>query len=305
MQKKTVTRFAPSPTGYLHIGGARTALLNYIFAKKMSGLFKLRIEDTDRDRSSQEMTQKILDGLKWLGLDWDGKIVFQGAKASIHKKMAEQLIQSNKAYLCFCTKEELDKNRTNFQYNQNCSSLTKTQVEKNKGSGRPYSIRFKVPQGETTWNDAIHGNITVQNNELEDFIILRSDGTPTYNLAVVVDDYDMGINYIIRGDDHISNTPKQILMYRAFDWDIPSFAHVPLILGPDNKRLSKRHGASSLEEYKLAGYLPDALFNYLAILSWSPKSDQEIFTKDEIFDQFSLEAVSKKSAVFDEKNYYG
>ncbi len=309
MTAKVVTRFAPSPTGYLHIGGARTALFNYLYSRKHGGLFRLRIEDTDKQRSSEEMTRRILDGLRWLGLDWDGEVVFQGVNAPHHREMARQLLEQGKAYRCFCTKEELDEKRRIAEkekksaryYDRTCLHLTPEQIEENLRQGKPYAIRFLVPEGETGWEDGVHGRITIQNSEIDDFIILRSDESPTYQLAVVVDDHDMGITQVIRGADHISNTPKQILLYRAFGWEVPNFAHVPLILGPDKSRLSKRHGATSLEEYRQAGYLPEAVFNYLALLGWSPGDDREILSREELIREFSLEGISPKNAIFDEK----
>ncbi len=308
MSEKIVTRFAPSPTGFLHVGGARTALFNYLFARKHGGLFRLRIEDTDRQRSSEEMTRRIFDGLHWLGLEWDGEVVFQGANAPLHREAAWQLVEAGKAYRCFCSREELEAKRRQaerekraYGYDGTCRHLSPEQVEKNLAEGKPFAIRFKVPEGETTWQDAVHGEIRVDHRELDDFIILRSDGSPIYQLAVVVDDHRMGVTHIIRGDDHISNTPKQILLYRALEWEVPRFAHVPLILGPDKKRLSKRHGATSVEEYREMGILPEALFNYLALLGWSPGDDRELMSREEIRESFSLKGISAKSAIFDEQ----
>jgi len=290
------------------VGGARTALFNYLFARKHGGLFRLRIEDTDRERSSEEMARRIFDGLHWLGLDWDGEVVFQGANAPLHRQVAQQLLEAGKAYRCFCTREELEakrrqaeKEKRSYGYDGTCRHLSPQQIEKNLADGKPFAIRFKVPEGETKWQDAVHGLIRVDHRELDDFIILRSDGSPIYQLAVVVDDHRMGITHIVRGDDHISNTPKQILLYRALEWEVPQFAHVPLILGPDKKRLSKRHGATSVEEYREMGILPEALFNYLALLGWSPGEDREIMSREEILESFSLEGISAKSAIFDEQ----
>ncbi len=306
MSDKVITRFAPSPTGYLHVGGARTALFNYLFARKYGGVFRLRIEDTDRMRSSPEMTQKILDGLSWLGLDYDGELVFQGARANIHRKIAYRLLESKSAYRCFCSKEVLDNKRKEveskgetYRYDQTCRYLSQEQIEANLAQKKPFAIRFRVPEGETSWVDGVRGRIIVRNQELDDFVILRSDGSPVYQLAVVVDDHDMGITHVIRGDDHLSNTPKQILIYRALGWEIPHFSHLPLILGQDKKRLSKRHGASSVEEYRDMGILPEALFNFLSLLGWNPGNDTEIMSREEIIQQFSLEGINKKSAIFD------
>jgi len=301
MSSKISTRFAPSPTGYLHVGGARTALFNFLLARKYNGIFRLRIEDTDKQRSNEAMTQEILSGLQWLGLNWDDQVVHQADNIEKHRQIANQLFQSDAAYPCFCTKEELEIHRQNYQYDGHCRNLIPEQVKENLERKKPYSLRFKVPEGQTSWIDEIHGKISVENKEIEDFIVLRSDSSPVYNLAVVVDDHDMEINLVLRGDDHISNTPKQILLYDACGWEIPKFAHVPLILGEDKKRLSKRHGAASVEEYRLQGILPEALFNFLALLGWNPKDNREILSADELIALFSLEGISKKSAVFDDK----
>lgn len=301
MKNQIITRFAPSPTGYLHVGGARTALFNFLLTKKERGKFRLRIEDTDSKRSNETMTKVILNGMKWLGLQWDEEVVFQGANAQRHREMVNSLVEKGWSYLCFCSQKELEVHRKNYRYDGTCRKLSPKQVEDNKKAGKPYVIRFKVPEGRTFWKDEIHGDISIENEEIEDFIILRSDGSPTYNLAVVVDDHDMSINFILRGDDHISNTPKQMLLYKAFQWEIPRFAHVPLILGPDKKRLSKRHGATSVDEYRKMGVLPEALFNFLALLGWNPKDDREILSRQEIIGTFSLDGISRKSAVFDEQ----
>jgi glutamyl-tRNA synthetase len=301
MTDKVVTRFAPSPTGFLHVGGARTALFNYLHAKKKQGIFRLRIEDTDSKRSSSEMVKKIFDGLKWLGLEWEDAVVFQGANIHRHQQVATILLEKGWAYRCFCSQQELETHRKNYRYDQHCRQLTSRQIKQKIEKGQAYSLRFKVPSGITSWEDSIHGKITVQNDEIEDFIILRSDQNPTYQLAVVVDDHDMAVNWVIRGDDHISNTPKQILLYQALEWKIPQFSHVPLILGRDKKRLSKRHGATAIEEYQQLGILPSVLFNFLALLGWSPPDNQEILSPDEILHSFNLQDVAKKSAVFDEK----
>ncbi len=308
MNQEIRTRFAPSPTGYLHVGGARTAIFNWLFAKKHNGKFLLRIEDTDKERSSEEMTRQIFEGLNWLGLKWDEEGIYQGARAKLHREYAQQLVRDGKAYPCFCSKEELDRKRKEaqqqkraYRYDGTCRNLSTAEVKEKIQAGRPYAIRFKTPQGITSWEDGVHGRIEVKNTEIDDFIIIRSDGSPIYQLAVVVDDHMMGITHVIRGDDHISNTPKQILLYRAFGWEVPHFAHVPLILGPDKKRLSKRHGATSVDEYRRMGILPEALFNYLVLLGWSPGDDREIMSKEEILTAFSLKGISKNNAIFDEK----
>jgi glutamyl-tRNA synthetase len=259
-------RFAPSPTGYLHVGGARTALFNWLYARKTGGEFLLRIEDTDRERSSDEHTRVILDGLTWLGLDWDGEVVFQGARVGRHQDVADQLVRTGHAY---------------------------------QEDG---AIRFRVPREEIAWEDAVHGRISFQGEDLKDFIILRSDRTPIYNFSVVVDDVDMRITHVIRGDDHISNTPKQIALYRALGLEHPIFAHVPMIHGMDGKKLSKRHGATAVGDYQNLGILPAALRNFLALLGWSPGNDRELFFEvKEMIDAFTMEAVQKKAAIFDMK----
>ena len=300
MFKKTVTRFAPSPTGHLHIGGARTALFNYLFARKNQGSFRIRIEDTDQKRSSSELTEKILRNLIWLGLDWDDEVIYQSNRIADYRNLSQLLLEKDKIYPCFCDKAALEKNREDYKYNGFCRHLTAQEIREKKKQNIPYSLRFRVPEGETFWDDTIHGKILIHNSELEDFVVFRSDGSPTYQIAVVADDHEMQISHIIRGDDHISNTPKQLLLYKALEWDIPVFAHIPLILGADKKRLSKRHGATSLDEFRERGILEEALFNYLALLGWTPKNNQEILDCKQIINQFSLEDVSKASAVFAE-----
>jgi glutamyl-tRNA synthetase len=256
-------RFAPSPTGYLHVGGARTALFNWLYARHEGGTFLLRIEDTDKERSSDAHTQVVLEGLKWLGLDWDEALVFQGARVQRHREVADRLLAEGKAY---------------------------------QDDG---AIRFRLPPGEIAWDDAVHGRISFQGEDIKDFIILRSDRTPIYNLAVVVDDLDMRITHVLRGDDHISNTPKQIALYRALGAPLPVFGHVPMINGPDGKKLSKRHGATAVGDYQHLGILPAAMRNFLALLGWSPGGDREIMTLDEMVRLFSFAGVQQKSAIFD------
>src|SRR6266516_530859 len=256
-------RFAPSPTGYLHVGGGRTALFNWLYARHEGGKLLLRIEDTDKERSSEEHTRVILDGLTWLGLDWDEELVFQGARLKRHQGVADQLLGAGKAYL------------------------------------DDEAIRLTVPPGEIAWDDAVHGRIAFQGEDIKDFVILRSDRTPLYNLAVVVDDIDMGITHVLRGDDHISNTPKQIALYRALGAAPPVFGHVPMINGPDSKKLSKRHGATAVGDYQHMGILPAAMRNFLVLLVWSRGGDGEIMTLDEMVRLFSLEGIIKKPAVFD------
>jgi glutamyl-tRNA synthetase len=326
-------RFAPSPTGYLHVGGARTALFNWLFARRHGGAFVLRIEDTDVERSSGEMVEGILDGLRWLGLRWDeGPGVggpygpyFQSARLDRYRETAARLVTGGRvrfggdaagggiereiapgaAYYCYCTPEELRARREaaqaqegGWRYDRACLALPPEEIARREAAGLPRAVRFRVPPGRTVFRDLVHGEIAVDHETIEDFVILRSDGHPTYQLSVVVDDLDMRITHVIRGDDHISNTPKQILLYRALGAEPPLFAHVPLILGPDRRRLSKRHGATSVTEYRRLGYLPEAMVNFLALLGWSPATGQEIFTRDELVAAFSIEGISSSPAVF-------
>ncbi len=301
-------RFAPSPTGYLHIGGARTAVFNWLFARKHRGQFLLRIEDTDVQRSGEEMVRAILDGLNWLGLDWDEEPVFQSSRFPLYRERAEELIQKGAAYRCYCTREEIEAERKQaqaegrtYKYSGRCRHLTPEQREAFEREGRKSVVRFWVKPGVTEFHDHVHGTVRVDHEQIGDFVILRSDGIPTYHLAVVVDDHDMGISHVIRGDDHLTNTPKHLMLYEAFGWAAPEFAHVPLILGPDKKRLSKRHGATSIGEYAERGYLPEALLNFIALLGWSPDDDREIMSRQELIDAFDLAGINKASAVFDEK----
>ncbi len=305
-------RFAPSPTGYLHIGGARTALFNWLYARRHGGTFVLRIEDTDTERSSWEMVSGIVDGLRWLGLDWDeGPDVggphapyFQSQRVQMYRDRAKELVRTGHAYYCYCPPETLQEKRAAAEaaggawiYDRTCCALTAEEISTREASGAPRAIRFKVPPGRTGFPDLVHGPIEFPNEVIEDFVILRSDTQPTYHLSVVVDDIDMRITHVVRGDDHISNTPKQVLLYEAFGAAAPAFGHVPLIMGPDKKRLSKRHGATSVMEYQRLGYLPEAMVNFLALLGWSPGSDQQIFTRDELIAQFALEGISGGNAV--------
>ena len=299
-------RFAPSPTGYLHVGGARTALFNWLFARHEGGVFVLRIEDTDRARSDEAMTGAILDGLSWLGLGWDEGPLHQADGVERHRADGRTLLERGRAYRCFCTKDvvdarlaERDERARARGYDRHCRSIERAESERRAAAGEPFALRFDVPAGTTGWDDAVHGRIVFDNTEIEDFVVLRSDATPVYNLAVVSDDIAMRISHVIRGDDHISNTPKQILIYEALEARLPTFAHVPMILGPDGKRLSKRHGATSIGEYRALGILPDALFNFLALLGWSPGADEEILSRDELIRRFTLDGINKKSALFD------
>ncbi|HXW69305.1 MAG TPA: glutamate--tRNA ligase, partial [Dissulfurispiraceae bacterium] len=299
MNRPVKVRFAPSPTGHLHIGGARTALFNWLFARHHKGTFVLRIEDTDTSRSTDEYIDAILKGMEWLGLQWDEGPFRQTARFDIYRSYVEKLLKAGKAYYCYCTPEELEQRRQEAlavgrtpKYDNRCRHL------KEPAPGRAAAVRFMMPQeGRTIVNDLIKGTIEFENNILEDLIILRSDGTPTYNFVVVVDDIDMQITHVIRGDDHVNNTPKQIHIYKAFGWEVPEFAHLPMILGADKARLSKRHGATSVMAYQDMGYLPDALVNYLVRLGWA-YGDQEVFTRQELVEWFSLESVGKSAAVF-------
>ncbi|MEX0907031.1 MAG: glutamate--tRNA ligase [Gemmatimonadota bacterium] len=299
-------RFAPSPTGYLHVGGGRTALFNWLLARARGGVFVLRIEDTDRERSSDAMTQAILDGMAWLGLDWDEGPFHQADGLDRHREDAITLLNSGAAYRCFCTAGEIEQRRAAhpdgpaaFRYDRRCMAITTATSTARAAAGEAHTVRFRVPSGSTAWDDAVHDRIAFDNADIDDFIILRTDATPIYNLAVVSDDIAMRITHVIRGDDHISNTPKQILLYQALGADVPTFAHVPMILGPDGKRLSKRHGATAIGEYGAQGILPDAMVNFLALLGWSPGNDEEILSRAELIGRFSLEGINRKSAVFD------
>jgi glutamyl-tRNA synthetase len=299
-------RFAPSPTGYLHVGGARTALFNWLFARHTGGTMVLRIEDTDRERSTEAHTRVILDGLRWLGITWDEGPFFQGEYGEQHRAAAEGLLAAGKAYRCFCTKEELDAQRAAaeaaggaFRYDRRCYRLSADEVAARVAAGRPFTIRFLLEDDEIAWDDAVHGRIAFQGRDLDDFVILRSDGTAIYNLAVVSDDIAMRISHVIRGDDHISNTPKQIALYRALGHPTPVFAHVPMILGTDGKKLSKRHGATAVGDYQNEGIFPAAMRNFLALLGWSPGGDREILPEAEMIELFTLEGIQKKAAVFD------
>ena len=293
------TRFAPSPTGALHIGGARTAIFNWLFARHYGGKFILRIEDTDRARSTEESVSEILDGMTWLGLNWDEGPFRQSDRLSIYQEYAERLLQSGKAYRCYCTPDELDRRRKEaekqgriYRYEGTCRSLKSNPLDK------PFAIRLMTPEvGTIEVDDLIRGIIHFDAKEIDDFVIQKTDGFPTYNFAVVIDDATMDITHVIRGDDHIANTPKQILIYEALSQGIPKFAHVSMILGSDKARLSKRHGATSVIAYREMGYLPEAVVNYLARLGWS-YGDQEIFSKEELIEKFTLENVGKSAAVF-------
>jgi glutamyl-tRNA synthetase len=307
-------RFAPSPTGFLHVGGARTALFNWLYARRHGGTFILRIEDTDLERSSADMVARIFDSLRWLGLDWDeGPDVggphapyFQAARVTQHRRAVDQLVAAGRAYYCYCRTEDLQARReaaeaagSAWLYDRTCRGLSPSDVAAREAAGTPRAVRFAISDGETTFVDRVHGRISVAHATLDDFVILRSDGSPTYQISVVVDDVEMAITHVVRGDDHISNTPKQILLYEALGAAVPEFAHVPLILGPDKKRLSKRHGATSVGEYEAQGILPEAMVNFLALLGWSPGAgDREVFSRAELVERFTLEGISGGNAVF-------
>jgi glutamyl-tRNA synthetase len=301
-------RFAPSPTGYLHVGGARTALFNWLFARHYRGRLVLRIEDTDLERSTAEMVEGILVGLRWLGIDWDEGPYFQSQRMDLYREAGQRLVESGDAYYCFCTKEELEQRRAQAQakgsdpqYDRKCRSIAPEQAKARRDAGEAAAIRFAVPEsGSTFFDDAVFGRVEFANAELEDFVLLRSDGAPTYHLSVVVDDIDMRMTHILRGADHLSNTPKQVMLYQALGAPLPVFAHVPLILGPDKTRLSKRHGATSVIAYKEEGIVPEAFRNFLALLGWTPPdSSQEIMDDRALIDLFDLSGIAKSNAIFD------
>ena len=301
-------RFAPSPTGYLHVGGARTALFNWLYARRNGGTFLLRIEDTDKARSTDESTRAIFEGLEWMGLAWDEDVVYQGANLDRHRADALRLLDAGAAYRCFCTAAELDERRKAadakkepFRYDRRCDLIPHDESARRAGAGEPFVIRFRVPDGTTEWVDMVHERIVFPNKDLDDMVILRSDGTPIYNMAVVSDDIAMGITLVMRGDDHISNTPKQILLYRALGASLPEFAHLPMIHGPDGKKLSKRHGATAVADWRHEGILPQAMANFLALLGWSPGGDLEVMSIDDMIARFSPDGLQKKAAVFDPK----
>ena len=319
MSDSVRVRFAPSPTGKLHIGGARTAIYNWAFARANGGAFILRIDDTDPTRSTEENTQIILRAMRWLGLDWDeGPEVggdfgpyAQTERLEMYKAAAQKMWDEGNAYPCFCTPEQLTADREAAQarkdpfqgYQRRCRDLSREEAQARIDAGEPYVLRIKVPEGRgnVVIDDAVHGEVTFDAKELDDFVIFRSDGTPTYNFATVVDDAAMGITHVIRGDDHLSNTPRQVMVYEALGAPVPTFAHISMILGADGKKLSKRHGATSVEEYRDAGYLSDAFVNYLALLGWSLDGETTVIPRDVLASQFSLERISKNPATFDPK----
>lgn len=302
MTGKVVTRFAPSPTGFLHIGGARTALFNWLYAKANGGTFLLRIEDTDRARSTETAITAILDGLRWLELDWDGEPIFQFARAARHAEVAHQLLAEGKAYRCYATSAELEAMREQARAEgrpPRYDGRWRDRDAKDAPEGAPFAVRFKAPEtGETVIEDQVQGRVVFPNKDLDDLIILRSDGTPTYNLSVVVDDHDMGVTHVIRGDDHLTNAARQAQIYMAMGWDVPVFGHVPLIHGPDGAKMSKRHGALGADAYRAMGYLPAAMRNYLVRLGWSHGND-EIFSTEQMIAWFGLDALGRSPARFD------
>ncbi len=306
-------RFAPSPTGYLHVGGARTALFNYLFARHHGGVFVLRIEDTDRERSTEESTEAIYEAMKWLGLAWDEGPGVGGAYGPYHQserlpvyaEWAERLLREGNAYRCFCNPEDLKARREAAmtrgeppRYDRTCLRLPPGESDARVARGEPFALRFRMPDGETSWNDGVRGSVTFQNAVLDDLVILRTDRHPTYNFAAVVDDHLMEITHVLRGDDHISNTPRQIRIYEALGWTPPQFAHVPMILGADGTRLSKRHGATSVTTFRDEGFLPETMVNFLALLGWAYDGEREMFTLRELEEAFTLDRVSKNPAIF-------
>ncbi len=302
-------RFAPSPTGHLHVGGARTALFNWLLARRSGGAFLLRIEDTDRNRSAPEHVDAILNGLRWLGINWDEEPVFQADGLARHRADALRLLELGRAYRDFTPREEFERARDAAMAagsgavtrlsRELAGRVSAAEAERRAAAGEPFAVRFRVPDGNTSWRDMVHGDMRFDNGEIDDFVILRSDATPTYNHAVVSDDAHMGISHVIRGDDHISNTPKQILLYEALGQSVPAFGHLPMILGPDGKRLSKRHGAESVDSYRADGVLPEAMVNFLALLGWSPGTDEELMSLEELVARFSMDRVLRKGSIFD------
>ena len=299
-------RFAPSPTGFLHVGGARTAIYNDLLRLRVGGAFILRIEDTDRERSDEAMTRQIQSALAWTGVEWDEGPFLQSERLPRHRERGEELLAAGKAYRCFCTPEELDAQRSEaekrgvaFRYPGTCANLSSQEVEQRLKAGRPFAVRFRMPEENIRFRDIVRGDMDFPPDALDDFILLRSDGSPTYHMSVVVDDIDMGITHVIRGEDHLSNTPKHIPLFRALGGEVPTFGHLPLILGTDRKRLSKRSGATSVEEFRAEGFLPQALYNYLALLGWNPGDEREIMSRREMAEAFSVDRLNDSPAIFD------
>ncbi|MCX6833110.1 MAG: glutamate--tRNA ligase [candidate division Zixibacteria bacterium] len=303
---ETRVRIAPSPTGYFHVGTARTAIFNWLYARRTGGKFLLRIEDTDVERSRKEYVDVILDGLRWLGMDWDGEVVYQSSRLQSYRPFALELIERDCAYRCFCTAGELTQKRqtaqqakVNYHYDRNCRNLSAKQITANLEANKSYVVRLKLPlEGKATFDDVVLGKLEKDYHELDDFIILKSDGNAIYNFAVVIDDHDMGISHVIRGNDHMTNTFLQVEIYKALRWDIPTFAHLPMILDLNRNKVSKRKGAKGITDYQHEGYLPEALFNFLTLLGWSPKDDREKMLRQELVDVFTLEGINPSNAVF-------
>jgi glutamyl-tRNA synthetase len=299
-------RFAPSPTGFLHVGGVRTAIYNDLLRQGAGGAFVLRIEDTDRERSDEAMTRQIQAALAWIGVEWDEGPFLQSERLARHRERAEELLAAGRAYRCFCTAAELDAHRAEaqkrglaFLYPRTCLKLAPEEVAARIAAGRPFAVRFRMPDEHVRFHDLVRGEVDFPPEALDDFILLRSDGSPTYHMSVCVDDIDMRITHVIRGEDHLSNTPKHIPLFRALGGEVPIFGHLPLILGPDRKRLSKRTGAASVEEFRAEGVLPQALYNYMALLGWAPGDDREILTRREMIEIFAVERLNASAAVFD------
>ncbi len=309
MNEKTVrVRLAPSPSGYLHVGTARMAIANYLFARHNKGQFLIRIEDTDAARSDASLIEPILSAIKWLGLEWDEEIVYQSKRIGHYNKFALELLESGHGYRCFCTPEQLAEDREKaraakgpLRYNRRCLGLSQEEIDKKLADGIKSAIRLKIPEGDTTFDDMVSGRLSRSSADIEDFIVARSDGRATYNLAVVIDDHDMGITHVIRGNDHVTNTFKQIHIYRALGFDLPAFGHLPLILRPDKKKVSKRFGDKDVGEYRHEGILPEALFNYLCLLGWSPKTDREIYSVEELIEIFNADNFNASNAIFDQE----
>jgi len=301
-------RIAPSPSGYVHVGTARTALFNYLFARHNGGKFLVRIENTDQERSDPAFTEAIISAMKWLGLDWDEDIVYQADRLDLYGDYAFKLLETGHGYRCFCTPDQLAKDREeakaakkDFRYNRRCLNLSPERVEAKLAAGEPFTIRLRIPEGETSFDDMVAGRVSRSHEDLEDFIVARSDGSATYNLAVVVDDHEMGITHVIRGNDHITNTFKQIHLYRAYGWELPQFGHITLTLRPDKRKVSKRLGDKDVLAFRSEGILPEAMFNYLCLLGWSPKTDREIYSRVELIQLFTPDNFNRSNAIFDEE----
>src|SRR3954468_24321455 len=304
-------RFAPSPTGFLHLGGVRTAIYNDLLRQNVGGVFVLRIEDTDKERSDEAMTRQIQSALAWIGVEWDEGPFLQSERLPLHRARAQELLDKGLAYRCFCTAEELDAQRAAaqakgvaFLYPRTCLNRPPEETAALLAAGKPFAVRFRMPDENIRFHDLVRGDMDFPPDALDDFILLRSDGTPTYHMSVVVDDIDMRVSHVIRGEDHLSNTPKHIPLFEALGGTVPTFAHLPLILGPDKKRLSKRYGATSVEEFRGEGILPQALYNFMALLGWSPGDDQEILSRDEMVAIFDVNRLNSSAAVFDKEKLW-